>query len=625
MASSSEKNLESYLRYGCLITLRSNKNYAHSVGFIDDSLYVSGSSEIDDFSHAVFRIIPQCSQPAQIELINKCKNESDTLSSSIKEKISNLNSELKDNLETYEKLKGQPISFGSLVFLQHVQSHQFLTVVPGETSPADKDSLRVSLKNFPDENSYIRLESSYNYQKEGKAYIKSTDIVVLEVSLKTKLVFISISDKKVKFSLGKHNCRQLNGCLDKRSKWQINLYMPVNFENSKIINCGEYIWINQSEGKGVLIASSKSNSTRVYFDSRLNNCNGIWEIENKDFTKSSHVLADENYRIKHLSTGLYLSLERNDDNEFNLILSSQSSDLNLWRFEQIQKKKVNSKVYSEQFYSLSNDKVNLKLQAIENENDCLGIYFSDDSSESSYLKILRVDSNSLWESQFTKSCIPLLKSMNPLITKYKAKKTGVDYVMIRKFKKKVGTIEKCLKSVKNFVKNKLQNSVSIGKYYGFIDAVRQKSLKELGIIDTLAKVLKLTFSDEFLITKLFLIQKEKDSNHNTYEDSEKFDAQKEFNLALLRSITSIIQMIYKLIAAACAGNLENMHYARKYFIVFQTHAGYHLGATKCMSRIIFNNEALLYSLLRQKSNQSIYVRPLTIIDHYIWLLKVNFI
>ena len=445
--------------------------------------------------------------------------------------------------------------------------------------------------------------------------------------MKTKLVFISISEKKVKFSLGKHNSRQLNGCLDKRSKWQINLYMPVNFENSKIINCGEYIWINQSEGKGVLIASSKSDSNRAYFDSRLNNCNGIWEIENKDFTKSSLVLTDENYRIKHLSTGLYLSLEQNDDNEFNLILSGQSSDLNLWRFEQIQKKKVNSKVYSEQFYSLSNEKLNLKLQAIENENDWLGISFSDDSSESSYLKILRVDSNSLWESQFTKSCIPLLNSMNPLITKYKAKKTGVDYVMIRKFKRKVETIEKCLKSVKNFVKNKLQNSVSIGKYYGYIDAARQKSLKELGIIDTLAKVLKSTFSDDFLITKLFLIQKEKDNHesHNKYEDYEIFDAQKEFNLALLRSITSIIQNIYKLITAACVGNLENMHYSRKFFNIFQTHAGYHLGATKCMSRIIYNNEALLYSLLRQKSNQSIYVRPLTIIDHYIWLLKVKYI
>lgn len=627
MTSNPDKNLDSFLHYGCLITLSYNKSYAHSVGFIDDSVYVNKPEDIEDFSQAVFRVLPQCMNTVQNSLItNTGKETNEDFKKLFQSQESNLKEELKDNLETYEKFKGQFIRFGSIVYLQHVQSHRFLTVIPEEVSTADKDSLRVCLTNFPNDNSYIRLESSYNFQKEGKGLIRKIDMVILEISLKTKSVNISVSEALVKAYSGKLKSRLLSGCLDKRPKWQINLYLPVNFENSKLISCSDYIWISHSEGKAVLVGNKKETYSLVYFDTNMNNCNGIWEVENKDFTKSSLVYSDEVYRIKHLSSSLYLSLVENEDHSHKAVLVEKNFDGNLWKFEQVHSKKANSKILSEQFYSLVNDKYKIKLQALDSLEppNCILLGFKDDSSESSYLKIFKVESNTLWESQFTKSCIPFLNSLKPFISKYKASKNQNHYTMIKMFNRKMEITEKCLKNIKNFVQNKLQSSVNIGKYYGVVDAARQKLLKELGIIDILAKVLQSTFVDEFSINKLLWLQKDSELRGDEIynENNEKVDALKEYQLILLRSLTNMTNIIYKVITVTCYDNLENQLYVYKFFEIFQSHSGYNLGATKCLSSLLSNNQNLLYKLSRNTS-LNIFVKQSSIIDHYIWLLKVR--
>lgn len=532
-------------------------------------------------------------------------------------------SELKGNLDIYEEKKGKFILFGSIVYLQHIQSHKFLTIKPDKISKVDKDSLKVHLADFPDDNSYIKLEPSYNFQKEGKGYIRKNDIIVLEISLKSKTASISVSEEYVISNLNSKKSREINACFDKRLKWQVNMYFTVNLENSKLVMSSDYIWISHSEGKAIFVGSIKENHSQVFFHPNLSNCNGLWEIENEDLTEGSFVYSDRNYRIKHLSSGLYLTLEDTEDGVIGR-LADKSHENCFWRFEQVHSKKMNSKVYSEKFYCLINEKLKLKLQALDSvdKQGLIVLGFNNNSSESSYLKIIRADPNTLWESQFTKSCIPILSSFVPNIAYLKSKDLQ-PYTLIISIKDHVDIMSTCLKSVKKFIYNKMQNSITANKYYGVIDKSRQKSLKELGIIEILARILAEIFKDEFSLNRVLALPKEinKEKNKISFTNIQtKVDLNKDLNTIILKYLASTAQRIYKVLTCACQSNLENQLYIFKFLHIFQAHAGYDLGATKCLISILKNNEHLLFKLNKPSNFLS---HSHSIIDHYIWLLKVT--
>jgi hypothetical protein len=272
-----------------------------------------------------------------------------------------------------------------------------------------------------------------------------------------------------------------------------------------------------------------------------------------------------------------------------------------------------------------NDRLNVKVQALENieVSNVIMLGFKDDSSESSYLKIFRVDSNTLWEAQFTKGCIPLLSSLNHFISIFRKNKNQFDFAKVKKFKRKMDITEKCLKDVNDFIENKMQNRISVGKHYGIIDKARQMSIRELGILDILTEVLQNTFVDEFSLDKLQALTSSGDSSSNReVENNEQGDSFKDFQISLFLMLKNMTNCIYLVISAACVDNLENQTYVFKFFKTFQKHAGYHLGATRCLTVLLSNNENLLYRLHRSFSlNQS--VKNTTVIDFYISLLKVT--
>lgn len=625
--SNPEQNLDSYLHYGCLITLSYNQGYfAYSNGFIDDSLYLNHSDRIEDFSQALFRVLPQCMHTVQSELVslaNSKHSEKEDFELKFAANEEKLKSELKDNLETYESKKGKPVKFGSIVYLQHVQSHRFLTIWHKQISTVDKDSCKVGLVDFPNDDSYIKLESSYNFQKES-GYIRKVDIVILEVYQENNIYCISVSENYLKSYSNEEKLREINASLDKRPKWQINLYFSVNLENKKMIMCSDYVWISHSEGKAIFVGSNKDNYSHVYFHSNLSNSNGLWEIENEDFRTGSFVYSEKNYRIKQLSTGLYLTIEETEKGGFTGRLADRNHENSLWRFEQVHSKKVNSKIYSEQFYSLVNDRLNVKIQALDSTDriKCIILGFENNSSESSYLKIIRADLNTLWECQYTKSCIPVLSSFAPFISKYKSNPTEDPYTLIKDFKKRMDIMEKCLTNIQKFIKNKLQNCMSATKHYGIIDKARQRNIKELGIIEILVNILEENFTEGFSLGKVLLLPTKlnKKGRIKFDKNTEKIDLGKDLNLILLKYLAGTTQMIYKVITDACLDNLENQVYVSKFFDVFQKHSGYELGATRCLTSLLKNNQTLLYKLHR---STSLTTQQCSIIDHYIWLLKVN--
>jgi Inositol 1,4,5-trisphosphate/ryanodine receptor/MIR domain/RIH domain len=629
---SNRKLSKEYIHYGCSLSLSLQENtFMHSSGFIDTSVYLAPVSSVTDYSDCIFRVLPLCIHSVQNTLLSSLKESLQAYQSKYIKLAENLEGEIKLNLEGYQKTKGEPVRFGSIVYLQHIQSHKFLSVLPNQTALSDKDSFKVALIDFPNDYSYIKIQPSYNFQKEGNGFIRIDDIVILEILLPSlnKPVFITTSNS----SLKNQELKEINASLDSKFKWQINFYLETPIENNNLIRSGDYVWISHSE-IGVVLVGAKDKT--IYFNNNITDCNGLWQIEKIDNKQGGYIYSEKQYRLKHLSSGLYLSVELNEDSFIGTL--GQSDDLyTIWVFEQIYAYKKKSKLFSDQFCSLVNLNTGVRLQGLDYVDQVfyIKVGFSKDSSEASYFKIFKAEDTFIWESKFILSSISILKQLPEFILYYSSKSDEDPYTSIKNFHKKVKTIDACLEHINSFLLNKQHSSVTIGKYYGYIDKTRQKSFKELGIMDILSQTLEKTFIGEFSLKKVSQVSKKIIKTRSHLKDREKIDIKKDLSFIQVSELINIVHKIYKVLTTACKDNLENQKYAQKYFPVYQKHAGYGLGATSLISSIIKNNENLLLSLEKEtiglyKKNRTnpkaigLY-NNISIIQHYVWLLRVFYI
>jgi hypothetical protein len=63
--------------------------------------------------------------------------------------LSNLEGEIKTNLQTYNSLKGKPVRYDSLIQLEHLQIHKSLTLESKEIAEIEKENLKASLEDYP--------------------------------------------------------------------------------------------------------------------------------------------------------------------------------------------------------------------------------------------------------------------------------------------------------------------------------------------------------------------------------------------------------------------------------------------------------------------------------------------
>ena len=215
-----------YLHYGCEILLSHQTNgYINGSGYINSSLYLQPNNIEMDILDCLFRVLPLCIHSVQNDLLSNL--DSGNLSE-YQEKYSRLSEsvagELKTNLQSYEKLKGESIRFGSFVYLQHVKSQKFLTITPNETGIVERDCLKVILQDFPNDYSLIKIDATYNFQREGDGLIRINDIVLLEIFLNelNKPAYINSSIEDASKGLYDtdiiENLKEINASLNRKTK-----------------------------------------------------------------------------------------------------------------------------------------------------------------------------------------------------------------------------------------------------------------------------------------------------------------------------------------------------------------------------------------------------------------------
>lgn len=255
-------NQSQFLHYGSLITVRTIENfYICSQGFIDNNLYLQdGLGNTISFTGAVFRIIPQTMNSTQKEILRYISDSSGALNSEKLDRLEDsLDGEIKTNIHTYNNFKGEAIKYGSLVQLEHIQSHRFLTLISRESAEIEKENLKLSLEDYTSEYSHFRIEPSYKYQKEGSGFVRLEDKVHFEITIPelNRVAFLhsskgpsivppisrlisELSSQGINLDLAK-SVQEINVSLDQKTRWALNVYAPIVKNSSHLLSCSDYI------------------------------------------------------------------------------------------------------------------------------------------------------------------------------------------------------------------------------------------------------------------------------------------------------------------------------------------------------------------------------------------------
>ncbi|CAG9317756.1 unnamed protein product [Blepharisma stoltei] len=645
-----------FLHYGSLITIKTADNfYLYSKGFIDNNpILQDGLDSVSDLIGAVFRIIPQCMFSTQKEILRYISDSRGGVQSSKVSRLEEaLDGEIKTNIHTYNNFKGEAIKYGSLIQLEHIQSHKFLTLNSQKSSEVERENLKLSLEDYGSEYSHFRIEPSFRYQKEGNGLVRLNDKVHFEIAIpelnrmaylhssKDTLILPPISRLMTGLSASgseeQPNSLEINVSLDKKTRWAINLYAPFVKDSNQYLSCGDYIWLTRVEEQVCLCANFRQmghQRLKMIFNENLSDTNGLWKIEAENQYQGGLVNIENRYRLKHISSGKYLTIKERKSAklakasvktlEFHkLKLGKILHANNLWKFVPLETKPGKKFLESEELCKLVNANLDASFigkEVLSSKNITKfapRVTFNVD--ELTYIKLSRAGGAIVWETLFLLNCYPILCSFPEYVSR-NSSLVEMDNKAVKEYEKYMILINKCINDLELFCNNKLQSMVGMDNQYGEVQKARQRMLKEQQFFEALAQILDYALQTENEKSRVEKLQ----WNNNMYVDYGSLnqeltdffsprvhDADPES--MRIKCLALVITNTYRLISVICHKNYENQLYAFQFFKIFIKHVGLNVGATKCMLDILRENEKLLLEIHEAKNDN--------IIAHYTNLLK----
>ena len=273
-------------------------------------------------------------------------------------------SEYKSNMEIFNKFKKKPMNFNQSFQLIHLDSYKYLACYDKEAYH-EKENFSMQLDEYPSEHTIFRISPAFKYQKDAEQILNENETVLITHMNRSfrKEVFLHASaeisilqqqklnvyeakqkendHKRQKSSVVK---REANASIEQKSLWKLHLFSSDFEEDSSFLKGGDIIWIYHSELNASLSARKKLESfnlfrlkgkkniidempknfdeTQIEFikndslkekfeDFKANTC-GVWIIEGADSKKGELIQYGENFRLKHLGTGRYLTIKRDE-------------------------------------------------------------------------------------------------------------------------------------------------------------------------------------------------------------------------------------------------------------------------------------------------------------------------
>lgn len=571
-----DSELKDVVKYGSYICLSHEYGYLSSPGFLEDRLYLT----ITDSLRSVFRILPTCTFTTQDYFLNQINSQD--FSSKFEARKTNLEGEISTNIITSLSYKDQPLTFGSLIQLQHIYSSKFLTL-SNEKHENDTDNYKIILQDFGSEMSIFCIQSAFKYQEEGTSLIRSGAKVKLGATLKDieKVVFLNLDEMT----------KEVTGCLETNLAFNL---LPYNLHSIGIhdICIGDFFQIIHSEENSCITGVKNlfdKNIMEARFSSNLQKSNGIWFIENLNTYEGGLIETDCLYTIKLLGSNKYLSAEAFDKG-YRLILG-ENSKFAVWS---IVGNAGKERVESEKFYRIVNDQTKLTLSAeIDFEVTGQEHYFptlSYDHTNISYFRLKKCPSYFSCGVVFLVTCQEFVANFIENVKVLMDSRVEDLSLILKQF----SMMDICLQQIELFCTNRLRKMISENVFTGEIDPEKQNTLKDLKFISSLTEILSF-----FSIQKAF-----------TSKD-------KSIHKDLKPEIDKLCTGIFKLIKVICMDNPENQEEAFSSVQVYSKFISFDVGANEFLISLLKNNQKLLYKFSSYVSNERA-----TIISSYINSLRV---
>ncbi|EGR27735.1 MIR domain protein [Ichthyophthirius multifiliis] len=631
---------------------------------------------------------------------NEEKNKLNYKQDQIEKQRSHLMNEYKSNFDTFKKQTNSIVSYNSVIQLLHLNSCKWLACKPMEAK-YEKENFRITLDDYTSDNTMFKILPTFKYQKDGDQSIFANEIVYIAryQDINNKMTFINTSEEIILLKQPSPSTNQsqmqqsqqqnqfqgqiqqinqvqqytneLNGSQENHVNFKLNLFQEQYQENWKYLLCGDVVWIHHSESACQIGVQRKQKGVDKYVFSSLNlntwlskenlelkvlstnrgqsyeqysgNTFGMWLIESEQVNAGGYIQYGKYYRLKHLSSGFFLSVERRETNDdqigkksdnindyYQLILKEVPDETNLFEFtclnttQMLEKSKY---VSLQAFVFLKNNRYNLFVDIFTNnlgpnvgKVDYPTLQYQED--EKMLFKLHLADKNDVFEINYVVSCFSYLVKIACQLeeTQERQKDTQIMFLL----QKKIISAAKCIYKLTQFCNNKAYNN-SPNQKYGSSNKSRQKLLKEQYYIDILIKILELALQkselDEWQKFKQIYFNKQQQQQQHQQnqqnsqnlqqfktEQSEQSQSQKikknekEYMHFLAIKVKFCIQ-IYSLLQNICNENETNQIYIFDLLPFFQLHCKYIPAAINCMSNICKQNKLLL-----QKLNENLQIQ-----------------
>jgi len=412
--------------------------------------------------------------------LKETKDKGRNISQNKREKLEELKEKLtfeyKFDREHFEKVRNTPVAYDTSIQFLHLASNKFLACHFVEAQ-VEKENYRLELVDVPHEATNFKILPSYKHQKEndGHIYYKDPVFIVCATNHLNKVPYMRCSYQEANSATsptrtarsietqrsrqpesGKRSFiqnklevevptrfskpedvmdsfakrekkKEVNVSLSSYTRWRINLFSREESDSdNEFLLYGEIIWMNHAEQNASMIARKEKNGifevdflkTTIFDNSQqeIGNTNGMWIIENENYRKGGFVQWEDRFRLKHFSSGRYLSVSYNpykknyelkldtpktEDSLFKFVLMSTTANPQVQNYYKYISKEAFTRIQSASAdLWLHVEKVGDKMEA------CLLPYPFDDD----IFKLVKANNNEVWETNFLISCFPILQN-----------------------------------------------------------------------------------------------------------------------------------------------------------------------------------------------------------------------
>lgn len=243
--------------------------------------------------------------------------------------------ERRQNAEDQRKSEGAVVLYGSMIQLLHVKSHKFVTVNKRLPALIDKAANRVTLSSNGNEGSWFYVLPHYKLRCVGDQVVLGDRVQLSAVGAGQPL--------HVSPNAELPDCAPSRACevnayqsqhLVDRTPWRISLFLNYAEAGVDALKSGEVVRFFHAEQEKFLTCDEYAREANVFLRATgravataATSSKALWEIEvvTDDPCRGAVARWSSLFRVKHLGSGLYMSVKATSAAEMAVAVQTTSS------------------------------------------------------------------------------------------------------------------------------------------------------------------------------------------------------------------------------------------------------------------------------------------------------------